>query len=503
MVRTTAQKFNLTGAFHLDQFAVKIASMGIRLAAILLSVARPTAACFRASSQTKSKFETREPIAVQKKLSAKFALALLVLCGVFRCDDSLMGQTPPDGFEALFNGQDLQGWFAMETYDPRVFAALSSEEQNSKIAAARESTAKFWRVENGEIVNDGEGPYLTSEKSYRDFELLIEYRTVAGADSGIYLKATPQVQIWDFTDEAKFNIGSNKGSGGLWNNSPGAAGKDPSELADRAFGEWNQFKIRQIGARTDVWLNGKQIVANAVMENYWDRTLPLIASGPIQLQTHGGEIRWKNVFCREIPVAEANQILSECKADGFVSIFNGTDFSGWQGPIDNYQISNGVIQCLPEKGGTIFTADEYADFVARLEFKLPPGGNNGLAIRYPGAGDTAYEGMCELQVLDNDAEKFATLDPRQYHGSAYGMVAAHRGFLRPSGEWNFQEVTVQGSKIKVELNGSIILDCDVSEVTDYMANSPHPGKDRVTGHFGLAGHSDPVEFRNLKIKTLK
>ena len=417
---------------------------------------------------------------------------------------SASAQTPPEGFKAIFNGTDLDGWYAIKTYNPREFAALSSEEQEAQKVAAREATGEHWRVENGEIVNDGEGPYLTTETDYRDFELMIEYKTVAGADSGIYLKATPQVQIWDSTDETKHGIGADKGSGGLWNNSAGADGKDPLELADKPFGEWNQFKIRQIGSRTDEWLNDKHIVKNAVMENYWDkqRKIPLIAKGPIQLQTHGGEIRWRNVFVREIPLEEATKLLANSDSNGFVSIFNGTDFEGWQGPTDNYEIEKGIVRCKPKKGGSIYTAAEYSDFVARLEFRLPPGGNNGLAIRYPGTGDTAYGGMCELQVLDNTSEKFTGLDDRQYHGSAYGIVAAQRGFLRPTGEWNFQEVTVIGSTIKVELNGSIILDCDVSEVTEYMADRPHPGKTNTSGHFGLAGHNDPVEFRNLMIKSL-
>ncbi len=111
--------------------------------------------------------------------------------------------------------------------------------------------------------------------------------------------------------------------------------------------------------------------------------------------------------------------------------------------------------------------------------------------------------MTELQILDNDHASYATLDKRQYHGSAYGMIAAHRGYLRPTGEWNFQEVTVKGPTIKVELNGSVILDGDVSKVTEFMADSPHPGKDRPSGHFGFAGHGDAVEFRNVAIKELK
>jgi hypothetical protein len=190
--------------------------------------------------------------------------------------------------------------------------------------------------------------------------------------------------------------------------------------------------------------------------------------------------------------------------DGFVSVFNGKDFTGWAGPIDNYEVKDGSIVCKAGKGGTIYTNEEYTDFVVRLEIKLSPGGNNGLAIRYPGSGDTAYVGMCELQVLDDDAPKYAKLDPRQYHGSAYGMVAAKRGHQKPVGEWNVEEVTVKGSTIKVVLNGETILDCDLSKVdmSTVMANHPHPGATRTSGHFGFAGHNDPIEFRNILIKKL-
>lgn len=432
-------------------------------------------------------------------------LAIVTLLFVALYESPSFGQETPAGFTPIFNGQDLEGWYAIETYDPRTLDSLTDEQKADRINQAREKTSEHWRVENGEIINDGQGPYLTSDRDYSDFELLIEYKTVAGADSGIYLKATPQVQIWDYTDEAKFNIGADKGSGGLWNNSPGAPGKDPAVRADRPFGEWNQFRILQVGSRTSVWLNGKMVVDHAIMENYWSKKteLPLAASGPIQLQTHGGEIRWRNIAVREIESEEANKILATHGNDGFESVFNGNDLTGWQGPLENYEVVDGNVRCKSGKGGTIHTAEEYSDFVARLEFKLPPGGNNGLAIRYPGNGDTAYVGMCELQVLDNGSEKFAgKLDDRQYHGSAYGMAAAARGYLRPVGQWNFQEVTVQGSRIKVELNGTIILDSDLAKITDYMAGTPHPGKDRTSGHFGLAGHNDPVEFRNLAIKKL-
>jgi hypothetical protein len=221
------------------------------------------------------------------------------------------------------------------------------------------------------------------------------------------------------------------------------------------------------------------------------------------LQTHGGEIRWKNIFVREIPAEEANAWLAQSCDDSCQSLFNGQDLSGWQGSVENYEVRDGAIVCKPGKGGVLYTVDEYEDFAVCLEFRLPPGGNNGLAIRYPGNGDAAYGAMCELQVLDSEHPKYASLDARQYHGSVYGMVPAKRGYLREAGQWNFQKVTVQGSTIKVELNGNVILDADVSQVTEFMGGRPHPGKDLKKGHFGFAGHSDPVEFRNICIKRLQ
>ena len=156
------------------------------------------------------------------------------------------------------------------------------------------------------------------------------------------------------------------------------------------------------------------------------------------------------------------------------------------------------------KGGTIFFNEELSDFSARFEFKLPPGGNNGLAIRYPGSGDTAYVGMCELQVLDDTAKKYAKLHPAQYHGSAYGMVPAARGFQRAVGEWNFQEVTVFGTKIMVELNGTLILNADLSKVEGAMYDlGKFKGRLRKSGYFGFAGHGDAVFFRNVSLRKIK
>jgi len=422
----------------------------------------------------------------------------------FASTQSPQAGAPPEGFTALFNEKNLSGWWGLKTEDPVKWKALSADKLAEKKAASLKDIAQHWSVDGEELVNDGHGLYLSTQKNYGDFEFLVDYKTVPKADSGIYLRGIPQVQIWDSTEEAKFNIGANKGSGGLWNNSKGAPGKDPLVLADKPFGQWNSFRIIMVGERVSVWLNGKLLVDHARMENYFNRKGQIPRTGPIQLQTHGGEIRWRNVFIREIGTNEGNEILASKGGNDFKSAFNGKNFEGWAGPTNNYSVDHGSIQCMKGKGGTIYVNDELSDFSARMEFKLPPGGNNGLAIRYPGSGDTAYVGMCELQVLDDSAKKYAKLHPAQYHGSAYGMAPAARGYQRPVGEWNFQEVTVDGSRIKVELNGTLILNADLANVEKPMYDlGKFKGRLRKSGYFGFAGHGDAVSFRNISIRNIK
>lgn len=242
---------------------------------------------------------------------------------------------PPKGFTPLFDGKTLDGWHGWAIHEkggaPSDLVKLAPEERAKKVATWTTDAKKHWTVENGELVNDGHGAYLATEKEYGDVELLIEYRTVAKADSGIYLRNTPQVQIWDSNqkfDPKNPTRNPHLGSGGLFNNTPGAYGRDPLVLADKPFGEWNQFRIVQVGERTTVHLNGKLVVDHARMENYWDRKSPLPKAGKILLQTHGGEIRWRNLFVREIPAAEANATLAKHAAEGFEPVFNGKDFAG-------------------------------------------------------------------------------------------------------------------------------------------------------------------------------
>lgn len=184
--------------------------------------------------------------------------------------------------------------------------------------------------------------------------------------------------------------------------------------------------------------------------------------------------------------------------DGFVSLFDGHTLKGWQGDVKGYAVENGTIVC---RGVNLFTAKQYANFVFRFEFKLPPAGNNGVGIRTPLQGDAAYAGM-EIQILDDGHPNYKDLQPYQAHGSIYGIVPAKRGFLKPVGQWNQEEIVANGSHIKVTLNGTVITDADLSKIDKTMDHQEHPGLHNAKGYVGWLGHGDPVAFRNVRIKTL-
>ena len=424
---------------------------------------------------------------------------------------------PPAGFTSLFSGTDLVGWRGGDTYDHRKLMALPPAERDALVAkwttslTALKDGKPHWSVDAGELLNDGLGGYATTVRDYGDFELLVDWKITTGTDSGLYLRGVPQVQIWDPAMPDPKGHGAAKGSGGLWNNAKTSPGRDPLVRADRPVGEWNRFRVIMVGSRVSIWLNDQPVVDHVILENFYDKNLPpaqrrpIPARGPIQLQTHGGETRWRNLFVREIGPAEATRILAARGNEGFQPIFNGKNLDGWAGPLEAVAARDGALVWQKGKGGTIYWNRELKDFHARLHFKLPPAGNNGLALRYPGTGDPAYVGMCELQVLDDHYERIkGPIDPRQAHGSAYGMVAAARGYQFPISEWNFQEVSVLGSRVRVELNGTVILDADLATVDlpSVLAGKPHPGKDRPSGFFGFAGHNDPVEFRDILLKSL-
>jgi hypothetical protein len=224
------------------------------------------------------------------------------------------------------------------------------------------------------------------------------------------------------------------------------------------------------------------------------------------------------VSCASLAATAAG--IPQDREQGFTSLFNGKDFTGWvygrrANGAENrsgkgYQIDNGVIFSTKEDGGNLYTEKEYADFVLRFDFKLTENANNGIGIRAPLEGDAAYVGI-EIQVLDDGGSSYTKLQPYQYHGSIYGMVPSKRGFQKPVGEWNTEEITARGRRISVKLNGTTIVDADLDDVKDEAMLKSHRdlskpdgsrGIANTKGHIGLLGHGARVEFRNLRIKEL-
>ena len=199
----------------------------------------------------------------------------------------------------------------------------------------------------------------------------------------------------------------------------------------------------------------------------------------------------------------AGDLSAEEQAAGFHSLFDGKTLSGWTGATEGYTVVDGAIQCLPDKGGNLLTEQDYGDFTLRLEFRLPPGGNNGVGIRAPAMGHVATEGI-EIQILDNTAEKYKTLAPYQYHGSVYGLIPARRGYLREVGVWNDQEITCVGRQITIRLNGTVIIEGNLDDALrdGAMDGKEHPGARRTTGRVGFLGHNDPVAFRHIRIREI-
>jgi Domain of Unknown Function (DUF1080) len=410
---------------------------------------------------------------------------------------------PPAGFTALFNGRDIEDWTGGLTRDPREIAALPADERAAWDAEMKRGIREHWRVEDGLLISDGKDPFLATTEDYGDVEMWVDWKIREHGDSGIYLRGAPQVQIWDPDNPSVQAHGAAKGSGGLWNNKQHE--RFPTQRADRPIGEWNRMHIRMVGPYVSVTLNGKQVVDNVVMENYYERSIPVFMRGPIYLQTHGAETQFRNVFVREIPAEEANRILSKIDGEeqGFKPIFNGNDLSGWSGEVEAFHVVDGAIECKPSRHANLLTDETYDNFIARLEFKLPPGGNNGLAIRAPADVDQAAYKAIESQVLDDSASQYHDLQEWQFHGSLYGLAPAIRGYLRPVGEWNYQETIVDGENIRIRLNGYEILNADLAAVREKpLDGEAHPGAFRTSGHFGFCGHGDPVAFRNIRVKRL-
>ena len=403
------------------------------------------------------------------------------------------------GFVNLFNGKDLTNWKALVT-NPILRAKMSDSALEAAEKIANEKTKGDWIAKDGLLVFTGHGDNLATEKKYGDFEMYVDWKITAQGDAGIYLRGTPQVQIWD---TSRHDVGAEVGSGGLYNNQKHVS--KPLVVADNKIGEWNTFHIIMKGEKVTVYLNGILVTDNIVLENYWDHNLPIFTKEQIELQAHGTYVAYRNIYVKELPTATAATISEEEQKQGFVSLFDGTTIEQWTGNTSGYLVKEGSLMVSPEEGsgGNLYTKEEYDNFIYRFEFQLTPGSNNGIGVHAPLEGDAAYVGM-EIQVLDSEHPMYAKLQPYQYHGSVYGVIPAKRGYLKPTGEWNQEEIMVNGSKIKVTLNGTVIVDGDyaAASINGTMDHNQHPGLARTTGHLGFLGHGDVVRFKNMRVKKI-
>lgn len=394
---------------------------------------------------------------------------------------------PPEGFHALFNGRNLDGWKGL-VGNPETRAKMSAQELARKQVKADSIMRKHWSVRDGVLYFDGDGQSLTTDKDYGDFEMMVDWKIDPHGDSGIYLRGSPQVQIWDITEWPQ-------GSGGLYNNQKHPSG--PMVAADHPIGEWNHFRIKMIGDRVTVHLNGQLVVSNVVMENYWNRDKPIYPTGQIELQSHTTPLFFKNIFIREFPRTQ--------------SLFNGQDLSGWQrvgGQAGGWQASDGVLSTegggaewkRGQGGGWLSTDKQYDNFKLEMDYRLPEGGNSGIFLRAPHEGDPAFAGM-EIQLLDDDANPYRDLEPWQYTGSIYDVQAPSQDAHKQAGEWQHISIVCDGPKVHVTLNGQQIIDTNLIDHMDRVEK--HPGLKRRKGYIGLQNHNTKIEFRNITIKELK
>ncbi|MCO8121071.1 DUF1080 domain-containing protein [Stieleria sp. TO1_6] len=486
------------------------------------------------------------------RLPARLAVRLLVLAVALAPLMPAAAQSdPPKGFEAIFNGQDLTGWHGL---NPHLVVKLPEEKREANRKQQRAEFADHWRVENGELVNDGHGPYATTDQEYGNIELMLEYKTVARADSGIYLRGTPQVQIWDSNqsfDSKRPTRRPELGSGGLFNNSPSAYGRDPLEKADKAFGQWNSVKIRQVGDRTWVWLNGIAVVEAAIMENYWDRSQPLPAMGPLMLQTHGGEIRWRNIFVRQIDDHESESLLAGLadKTPQWTALFNGKDLEGWTPKIrhhavgenygDTFRVEDGLLKVrydsaaypqFDERFGHLFFNQPFSHYRLRVVYRFvgeQNAGGPGWALRNSGLMlhgespqtmdiDQDFPASIEVQLLggngtdDRTTANLCTPGTNVVKdGTLFTPHCTSSSSQTYAGEqWVTVEVEVNGSDvIRHKVNGQPVLQytqpqLDKRDPHAAMLAEKQGGILLDKGTISLQSESHPCDFQSVEIMVL-
>ena len=276
---------------------------------------------------------------------------------------------------------------------------------------------------------------------------------------------------------------------------------DVRDICFKIFSDWRDYSVTS--SFFEICASGDKTYEGPAFEEY----IRHIKSS--DLKDEQKLVLYRKIMPFALSPVRKNEILTETEKletnEGFISLFNGINLDGWVGDTIAYGVDDGLLVTIPSKGniGNLYTKKEYTDFIIRFEFQLTPAANNGLGIRAPLTGDAAYVGM-ELQILDDTDPVYANLQPYQYHGSVYGVIPSKRGFLKPVGEWNYEEVTARGSKIEIVLNGTAIVDGDIAGPRDKgtMDHKDHPGLKNSTGHIGFLGHGSLVKFRNIRIKDL-
>ena len=376
---------------------------------------------------------------------------LCVACGICVVLVSSLALGQDRAFHAsLFNGRDLDGW---------------------------QVTGCEAVVENGLLLLKAGDGFVRTNERHGDFVLDLDWRArrPSNYDSGIYIRA-------DLPDAGKpwpnrYQVNLKQGGEG---NLLGVAGGTSSGLVQA--GDWNHFKLTVIGDTAELEINGQKAWKTAGLVN---------ADGYIGLQSEvdgGGQFEFRNIEITDLD---------------FKPLFNGKDLTDWMGDTAGYSVEDGTLVCRESGGGNLFTTSEYADFSFRFDFKLSAGGNNGVGIRAPLKSDPSYSGM-EIQILDDPADQYRSIQPWQAHGSVYGIVPAKRGFLKPVGQWNHEEIIARGRQITVILNGTTIVDANLDEASkpQTLDGKPHPGLSRTEGHIGFLGHGARVEFRDMRVKDI-
>ena len=395
----------------------------------------------------------------------------------------------PGGGEPLIDGQTLAGWQGL-VRNVKAGADMSDEQLAAAQQAANKQMADHWTVKDGVIHFDGQGESIATIDDYGDFELRVDWKIDAGGDSGIYLRGTPQVQIWDPAQWPE-------GSGGLSNNANNPS--KPTVRADQPVGFWNNFHITMMGQRVSVRLNDVLVVDNVALENYWDRTVAVYPTGPIELQAHGGALEFKNVFVKSV---SATRVAAAGSRSTWQPLLNGKDLTGWTCKEGSWTVEDSVL--TRRGGGDIWTDARFGNFRLELEFKLGAGTNSGLFFRTGDIRDCVQTGI-ELQVFDSYGKE----SPDKHDcGAIYDCLAPTVNAVRPPGEWNHLVLTCMGPVIQVAMNGRRIIDMNLDDWTEPHRNpdgtknkfrTPYKDMPR-SGHIGFQDHGKPIEYRNIRIE---